>query len=88
MHYLYSRILGHCLKNKFLSISFALLFINPLFSGTTGKLSGVITDKETGDPLIGANVMIEGTTLGAATDINGSYYVCLLYTSPSPRDRG
>ena len=75
MHYLYSKILGNCLKNKFFTISFVLLFMNPLFSGTTGKLSGVLTDKETGDPLIGANVMIEGTPLGAATDINGSYYV-------------
>ena len=63
------------MKNKLLSTSFVLLFINPLFSGTTGKLSGVLSDKETGDPLIGANVMIEGTSLGAATDINGSYYV-------------
>ena len=66
MHYLYSRVFGNCLKYKFIAISFALIFIHPLFSGTTGKLSGVLTDKETGDPLIGANVMIVGTPLAAA----------------------
>ncbi|MFH1851934.1 MAG: TonB-dependent receptor [Candidatus Neomarinimicrobiota bacterium] len=33
-------------------------------------------DENTGDPLIGANVILEGTTIGAATDING-YFVIL-----------
>ena len=32
-------------------------------------------DKETGEPLIGANVMIDGTALGAATDIDGNYFI-------------
>lgn len=47
-----------------------------LFPGTTGKIAGVITDSQSGDPLVGVNVVIEGTTLGAATDIDG-YYVIL-----------
>lgn len=47
-----------------------------IFSATTGKLSGVVTDASTGEPLIGVNVTIEGTTLGASTDIDG-YYVIL-----------
>ena len=67
MHYLYARVFGNCLNNKFILIACALLFIQPLFPGTTGKISGVLTDKETGDPLIGANVMIMGTPLGAET---------------------
>lgn len=46
-----------------------------LTAGTTGKLAGTVTDKKTGEPLIGANVIIEKVLLGAATDINGSYYV-------------
>ena len=75
MHYLHSRVFGNCLNNKFISVVCTLFFIQPLFPGTTGKLSGVLTDKETGDPLIGANVMIVGTPLGAATDVDGSYYV-------------
>ena len=52
-----------------------LLTIQFAFSGTTGKLSGKVTSKETGDPLIGANVMIDGTLLGAATDLDGNYYI-------------
>ncbi len=41
----------------------------------TGKISGRITDKETGEPLPGVNVMLKGTTIGSATDINGSYII-------------
>ena len=52
-----------------------LFFFNSVFAGTTGKLSGSVTNKETGEPLIGANVMVEGTVLGAATDIEGNYFI-------------
>jgi hypothetical protein len=47
-----------------------------LYAGTTGKITGRVTDKETGEPLPFVNIVIEGTTLGAATDVDG-YYVIL-----------
>ena len=56
-------------------ISVVILFCTSLFAGTTGKLSGRVFDKETGEPLIGVNVIIEGTRLGASTDLNGEYFV-------------
>lgn len=40
-----------------------------------GIISGKIIDAETGDALIGANVFLDGTTLGAATDLTGSYRI-------------
>ena len=46
-----------------------------LFSGTTGKISGSVKDSQTGEPLAGANIIIQGTNLGAASDINGDYYI-------------
>lgn len=46
-----------------------------IFAGTTGKIEGVVKDNETGEPLPGVNVIINGTTMGAATNINGYYYV-------------
>lgn len=45
------------------------------FAQVTGKISGLITDRETGDELPGANVVIKGTTLGASADINGNFFV-------------
>ncbi len=47
-----------------------------LFAGTTGKIAGVIKDGKTGEPLPGANILIEGTVLGASADVDG-YYVIL-----------
>ena len=54
-----------------------LLLLAPFFiySGTTGKLSGTIKDAQTGEPLVGANVIIEGTNFGAATNIEGEYVI-------------
>ncbi len=51
------------------------LCVQLAWSGTTGKIFGVITDKETGEPLLGANVKIEGTMLGAASDVNGQFTI-------------
>jgi outer membrane receptor protein involved in Fe transport len=59
-------------------IYFVLLFaltINIVLAGTTGKIAGRVVDKETGEPLIGINVVVKGTSLGAATDIDGYYAI-------------
>ena len=45
-----------------------------LFAGQTGKISGTITSEDE-TPLSGANVIIVGTTFGAASDENGKYYI-------------
>ncbi|MBN3034333.1 MAG: TonB-dependent receptor [Bacteroidales bacterium] len=42
---------------------------------TTGTLTGTVTDEQTGETLPGANVVIQGTTIGTATDINGTYTI-------------
>ncbi len=55
-------------------IFFQFTFSN-LYGGTTGKIAGRITDTETGEGLAGVNVYLEGTTLGAATDLNGDFVV-------------
>jgi len=44
-------------------------------AGTTGKVSGKITDAQTREALIGVNVLIVGTALGAATDLDGTYFI-------------
>ena len=54
-----------------------LLFFSSsiLYAGITGTLKGKVVDKKTGDPLIGCNIIIVGTDLGAATDIDGNYKI-------------
>jgi outer membrane receptor protein involved in Fe transport len=61
---------------RFAAILIGLLLLTSLvFGGTTGKLAGKVINTETGKPLAGANVFIEGTRLGAATDLDGEYYI-------------
>jgi len=52
-----------------------LVILSPAFAGTTGKIAGIITDKNNGIPIPGVNVLIEGLSIGAATDINGEYFI-------------
>jgi Ca-activated chloride channel family protein len=49
----------------------ALVNQRPVF----GQITGTIIDSLTGDPLVGANVILEGTSIGASTDINGEYKI-------------
>ena len=46
-----------------------------LWSGTTGKIAGTISDKKTGEPLPGANIVVLETTLGTTTDAEGRYTI-------------
>src|SRR5262245_9320842 len=41
----------------------------------TGQLAGQITNQSSGEPLIGVNIIVIGTSLGAATDIDGKYII-------------
>ncbi len=52
----------------------ALGLASGLYSGTTGKLSGQVLAKD-GSPLPGATVTVVGTTLGAAADLKGNYFI-------------
>ncbi len=45
------------------------------FAQTTGKIAGTVVDKDTGEPLIGANVMLLHTSSGTAADANGQYFI-------------
>jgi len=49
--------------------------ITPVRGGTTGIISGTITDSETGQKLAGVNVIVEGTDLTTVTDENGYYVI-------------
>ena len=51
-----------------------LIFLQLIFAGTTGKISGKVVD-ENNQPLIGCNIVVKGTSLGAATNIKGEYFI-------------
>ncbi|MBI5648630.1 MAG: TonB-dependent receptor [Ignavibacteriae bacterium] len=60
-----------------LRLFFFLLLLAPLAAtaGPTGKIAGKVTDAKTGEGVPGVNIVIVGTTLGAATNLDGDYTI-------------
>lgn len=60
-------------RHVFLILFFLLIPMLTLFGQGKGTLTGRVLDGKTGEELIVANVLLEGTTMGAATDVQGKY---------------
>ncbi|GAB3007318.1 TonB-dependent receptor [Cyclobacterium sediminis] len=62
-------------KTLTIAIGALIFFFNDFnaFAQTSTKLSGTITDEQTGEAIIGALVSLEGTSLGAISDFDGKY---------------
>lgn len=58
-----------------LTLALAVLLSSSAALAQTGSITGVVVDSETGEALIGANVFIEGTTIGTMTDLDGKYTI-------------
>ncbi|MGA9363694.1 MAG: carboxypeptidase-like regulatory domain-containing protein, partial [Bacteroidota bacterium] len=64
------------MQRKVLFLFFISLFLPASLLGQGyGKISGKVTDANTGDELIGASIRVEGTSLGASSALDGSYYI-------------
>jgi outer membrane receptor protein involved in Fe transport len=63
------------MKNAVLLSALLSISAMTLWAGTTGKIAGRIRSTETGEAVVGASVMVEGTTLGASTDVEGYYTI-------------
>ncbi len=46
-----------------------------VYAGTTGKIAGQVIDGSSNQPLAGANIILQGTTMGATTDADGYYFI-------------
>src|SRR5574344_327843 len=74
-------VLNKCLKNSGLTytVQNGVIAIKPIGKATNvsapnhkTKLSGIVLD-ENNDPIIGANILVKGTTLGTTTDLDGKF---------------
>lgn len=63
----------HLKKITFLVV--VVSFYSLLMAGSTGKIVGIVKDKSSGEPLIGVNIVLEGTNLGASTDMDGTFII-------------
>ncbi|MDZ7332320.1 MAG: TonB-dependent receptor [candidate division KSB1 bacterium] len=63
------------LRAGLIAIGLILILVSWVNGQSVGKIAGSVRDAKTGDPLPGANVVVVGTLLGAAADVNGEYYI-------------
>lgn len=61
--------------NKFLLFVFTILLSTIQILSQTGKISGNVTNSVNGEPLPYVNVIVLGTSYGAATDLDGHYII-------------
>ncbi len=61
--------------HRSMKVLLVALFLPMIVQAQTGMVAGTVTDSKTGEALAGANVIIEGTTLGAAADVDGNYSI-------------
>ena len=66
------------LRSRVAALTVALLLVTVTLSA---QISGTIQDADSGDPLIGASILVKGTGTGAVTDFDGNFTV-----SASPGD--
>ncbi|MFR9649629.1 MAG: TonB-dependent receptor [Rikenellaceae bacterium] len=57
----------------FKHLVFLLLALASTLTATAETFKGRVLDKDTNEPLIGATIMIKGTTMGVTTDIDGNF---------------
>ena len=61
------------MKRK-LMLLLACLFVGiGLVTAQTQKVTGVVISEEDGQPVVGASVLVKGTTLGTITDVDGNF---------------
>ena len=71
------------MKSMLFKVSFVFIlaclmlfgFQSVTMAGVTGKIAGMVKDADTGEALPGVNVVLVGTTQGAATDVDGHYFI-------------
>lgn len=61
------------LKKTIITLLFVI--ISGAVFAQTGKISGKVTDKKTGETLIGVTVKVKGEAKGASTDVEGNYTI-------------
>jgi TonB-dependent starch-binding outer membrane protein SusC len=59
-------------QNRFLAVLVLMILSSAVFGQNARTVTGKVTDKN-GVALPGANVVVQGTTLGVQTDVNGSF---------------
>lgn len=64
------------MRNKYFAL--LIVFISAVASAQQTGIKGIVSDKITKETLVGATVIIQGTTTGSTTDLDGNYTIASL----------
>jgi len=73
-----AQLIRHC-RTSFMVFLVLIVASGLMFAqvATKGRISGRVIDSETGEGILGANVFLQGTTTGAATDLDGNFTISI-----------
>ena len=54
---------------------FLLVLVPAFLLAQSGKIRGTVVDVKTKEPLVGANIVVQGTNMGASTDVDGGFLI-------------
>ena len=63
------------MKRKFMLLLTCLFIGIGLVTAQTSRVTGLVTSEEDGQPVVGASILVNGTTLGTITDIDGKFTI-------------
>ena len=61
------------MKRKLMFLMTFLFIGIGLVTAQTSRVTGLVTSEEDGQPVVGASILVNGTTLGTITDIDGKW---------------
>jgi hypothetical protein len=63
------------MKRKLMLLLTCLFIGIGLVTAQTSRVTGLVTSEEDGQPVVGASILVNGTTLGTITDIDGKFTI-------------
>ena len=63
------------MKRKLMFLMTFLVIGIGLMTAQTSRVTGLVTSEEDGQPVVGASILVNGTTLGTITDIDGKFTI-------------
>lgn len=63
------------MKRKMMFLMIFLFIGIGLMTAQTSRVTGLVTSEEDGQPVVGASVLVNGTSLGTITDIDGKFTI-------------
>ena len=63
------------MKRKLMFLMIFLFIGIGLVPAQTSRVTGLVTSEEDGQPVVGASILVNGTTLGTITDIDGKFTI-------------